>query len=85
MTKTANWLEHEQRALGFQPVGSRLKSPQPRLKMIRRASLIEALERSTAPLVLVTAAAGYGKTTALAQWAEAGRRPSASRHCARGN
>jgi len=70
-------LDLEHRVLGFQPVGSRLKPPEPRLTMIRRDSLVEALERSAAPLVLVTAPAGYGKTTALTQWAVAGRRPLA--------
>jgi len=39
---------------------------------IRRSLLIERLRRDTAcPIVSVVAPPGYGKTTLLAQWAEA--------------
>jgi ATP/maltotriose-dependent transcriptional regulator MalT len=45
--------------------------------VVRRARLIDALEREIvdSKLVLVVAPAGYGKTTLLAQWARATRLP----------
>jgi LuxR family maltose regulon positive regulatory protein len=52
--------------------------PQPH-RAVRRAQLIDALE-SAIPhykLVLISAPAGYGKTTLLAQWAHASRFPLA--------
>jgi LuxR family transcriptional regulator, maltose regulon positive regulatory protein len=43
-----------------------------------RADLLTRLDRAHGyPLVLVTAPAGYGKTTLLAQWSESGHRPVA--------
>jgi LuxR family maltose regulon positive regulatory protein len=41
---------------------------------VERLRLIDRLERATRPLVLITAPAGYGKTTLLAQWAQASSR-----------
>lgn len=50
--------------------------PRPR-RAVRRARLIDALERGVPhhKLVLVSAPAGYGKTTLLSQWAHASRSP----------
>ena len=46
--------------------------------VIRREELLARLEVSVAsPIVSVAAPAGYGKTTALAQWAESDPRPFA--------
>jgi LuxR family transcriptional regulator, maltose regulon positive regulatory protein len=43
--------------------------PKPRTDFVRRTELLSRLERDRArPLVLLTAPAGYGKTTVLAQW-----------------
>ena len=52
--------------------------PQPH-RVVRRARLIDALERGIPDhkLILISAPAGYGKTTLLAQWAHASRFPIA--------
>jgi LuxR family maltose regulon positive regulatory protein len=42
-----------------------------------REALVERLRRTSAPLVLVNAPAGYGKTTLLTQWVERDGRPFA--------
>ena len=42
-----------------------------------REALVERLRRTSAPLVLVSAPAGYGKTTLLTQWVERDGRPIA--------
>ena len=53
----------------------KLMRPLVRAGTVRRSSLIGRLEGSDAcPVVSVTAPAGYGKTTLLAQWAERGGR-----------
>ena len=62
---------------GFRPLGSRLRPPRAHLKLVVREALVERLCRSGAPLVLVNAPAGYGKTTLLAQWVERDGRPFA--------
>lgn len=57
-----------------------LKFRPPRLgdQSVRRAGLLSRLERGQArPLVLVTAPAGYGKTTLLDQWAQDSGSPAA--------
>src|SRR5437763_7967543 len=48
----------------------------PRTALVQRARLIERLAAvpDDVPLVLLTAPAGYGKTTLLSQWAAADRR-----------
>lgn len=56
-----------------------LKSAQPlsREGLIRRSRLLERLEDGRElPVVTITAPAGYGKTTLLAEWAERDARPS---------
>ena len=62
---------------GFRPLGSRLRPPRAHLKLVVREALVERLRHSSAPLVLVNAPAGYGKTTLLTQWVERDGRPFA--------
>ena len=45
--------------------------PQPRPGTVSRAGLVEAARSSKCVLVAVTAPAGYGKSTFLAEWAQA--------------
>lgn len=66
----------EGRALGFTPLGSRLRPPQALGKLVAREALVASLLADPRALVVVSAPAGYGKTTALAQWVEADPRPS---------
>ncbi len=66
----------EGRALGFTPLGSRLRPPQALGKLVAREALVASLLADPRALVVVSAPAGYGKTTALAQWLEADLRPS---------
>ena len=49
---------------------AKLHPPAARTKWVQRDRLMQAMERSTTdfPLTLVAAPAGYGKTTAVAQW-----------------
>ena len=68
------WADRSERA--GRPVSdlvvSKLRRPLLRPGTIRRSLLIERLRRDTAcPIVSVVAPPGYGKTTLLAQWAEA--------------
>ena len=52
-------------------VGPKLTAPVHRAGLVRRSALLERLSLTSAhPLVLLVAPAGYGKTTALAQWVE---------------
>src|SRR2546421_6227090 len=47
----------------------KLHTPLPRMQLVRRSHLIERLQEGmTGPLTLVSAPAGFGKTTLLAQW-----------------
>lgn len=66
----------ELRALGFVPLGSRLRPPQTRGDLVARDALVAGLLADPRALVVVTAPAGYGKTIALAQWASADPRPT---------
>ena len=59
------------------PLPSRLRPPRLRLALVPRRSLCSRLSAGDAPLVLVSAAAGWGKTTALAQWTAGEDRPVA--------
>src|SRR5690242_17465341 len=55
----------------FDVLVTKLRIPPTRPGSVRRARLIERLEREVSrPVVSVVAPAGYGKTTLLAQWAE---------------
>ncbi|HEY9265949.1 MAG TPA: hypothetical protein VIQ11_15235, partial [Mycobacterium sp.] len=53
----------------------KLSVPELPLRLVSRAPLIEAARSSGAPSVGITAPAGYGKSTLLAQWAQAEDRP----------
>ena len=64
-------------ALVFKPLVSNLQIPRSRLDVVPRSELIAALRRSTAPLIVVSAPAGSGKTMTLVQWIEADDRPGA--------
>ena len=48
---------------------AKLSIPQPASDAVSRAALIEAARTSERRVVSVTAPAGYGKSTFLAQWA----------------
>ena len=58
-------------------LASRLRPPQPLLELVRRDRLLQQLSTSTTPLIVVSAPGGFGKTVALAQWAESDQRPFA--------
>ena len=57
--------------------GARFRPPAFGLGDVPRTALLRRLAGCDAPLVTVTAGAGYGKTTLLAQWAERDPRPTA--------
>jgi LuxR family maltose regulon positive regulatory protein len=68
---------HEPRTR-FAPLESKLLAPRLRPGLVPRQALLERLQTSaSSPVVCVTAPAGYGKTTLLAQWAKADARPFA--------
>ncbi len=67
----------EHRPVGFAPLGSRLRPPGAQVELFRRRRLVEAFLQTTASLVLVSAPAGAGKSTVLAQWAREDLRPTA--------
>src|SRR5512135_270312 len=73
--------EHDRRefrALGFVPVEAKLRRPLARDGLVFRAALVDRLRAANdVPLVVLTAPAGYGKTTVLAQWADIDERPFA--------
>jgi len=57
---------------------SKIEVPRPRSGLVSRTALINRLRAETfCPIVTVTAPAGYGKTTLLAQWAARDARPFA--------
>lgn len=56
---------------------SKLGPPKTHLGLVSRCVLVDSLRRSAAPLVLLSAVAGSGKTTALLEWVAAERRPVA--------
>jgi LuxR family maltose regulon positive regulatory protein len=59
-------------------VASKLAAPPRRPGIVDRPVLVDGLVSAThAPVVLVSAPAGYGKTTLLALWREADERPFA--------
>ena len=61
--------------LGLEPelLESKLRPPWSRPGLVPRAALVRRLQASDAPIVAVVAPAGYGKTTLLGQWMEAGQ------------
>ena len=52
---------------------SKLRPPWSRPGLVSRSALVERLLTSDAPIVTVVAPAGYGKTTLLGQWMDAGQ------------
>jgi LuxR family maltose regulon positive regulatory protein len=75
--------DHEQEGtlpsaeLGQSLQDAKLSVPQPRPGVVSRRSLIETARASSCLVVGVTAPAGYGKSTLLAEWARAEDRPVA--------
>lgn len=65
-------------APGFEITEAKLSRPPLRPGIVRRTGLVESLRASrSASVVAITAPAGYGKTTLLAEWAERDPRPFA--------
>ena len=65
-------------APAFELLESKLRAPRLRGRAVPRKALIALLEESdTAPVVLLSAGPGWGKTTLLAQWRSRSRRPFA--------
>ena len=58
-------------------VPAKLRPPQVRVRLVERRALLDELGRTDAPLVVLCAPAGAGKTTVLRQWTEADHRPFA--------
>src|SRR5262245_39201744 len=62
----------------FQLLQSKLRVPHSRTGTVAREALITAMEGpDAAPVVLLSAGPGWGKTTLLSQWASASKRPFA--------
>jgi LuxR family maltose regulon positive regulatory protein len=61
----------------FQPLPSALRPPRITLDLIERQALVATLATAYAPLVVVSAPAGWGKTTVLQQWSDGESRPHA--------
>jgi LuxR family maltose regulon positive regulatory protein len=71
-------VEHEAEALPFEIVESKIQAPVIRTGLVSRTALVNRLRaNNTAAVVTVTAPGGYGKTTALSQWAVRDPRPFA--------
>jgi LuxR family maltose regulon positive regulatory protein len=64
------WGELGQLVPSFQTRASKLRPARARLQLVQRSALVGALLESPASLVVVSAPAGYGKSTLLAQWAD---------------
>ncbi len=59
-------------------LSTKLHLPRPRAQLVSRSHLVERLQRGVAgALTLVSAPAGFGKTTLLAQWRTSTRAPVA--------
>jgi LuxR family maltose regulon positive regulatory protein len=65
-----------QRLHALAPSPAKVRAPHPRPGLVPRPALVERL-RSGEPVVVLSAPAGYGKTTLLAEWTEAEDRPVA--------
>ena len=68
------------RAATGRTLDSRTRIPHPPDMAVNRTALVNQLRTQAAPVVLVTAPAGYGKSTLLAQWASRDQRPFAWVH-----
>jgi LuxR family maltose regulon positive regulatory protein len=68
--------ELEELTLGSHPRASKLRPARAHLELVERTDLVGALLASPASLVVVSAPAGYGKSTLLAQWADAAPVPA---------
>jgi LuxR family transcriptional regulator, maltose regulon positive regulatory protein len=51
-------------------LGTKFRPPSPRRGTVERTALVQRLEASDSPVIMLVAPPGYGKTTVLAQWAE---------------
>src|SRR4051812_23956563 len=73
MTSSATSRSHaKERAPPFEVLETKLRPPRISAGSVLRARFLETLERDTAaPVLAVSAGPGYGKTTALGQWASA--------------
>ncbi|MET0885611.1 MAG: hypothetical protein ABWX92_04100, partial [Mycetocola sp.] len=56
-------------------LNAKLAIPEPRTDTVSRRPLIDAARSSACRVVGVTAPAGYGKSTLMAEWAAADERP----------
>jgi len=56
---------------------SRLQPPRPLVPPVSRRALVEKLLHTSAPLVLLSSPAGWGKTMVLKEWSESDPRPAA--------
>jgi LuxR family maltose regulon positive regulatory protein len=65
------------RPLRAQPLDLKLRPPRPSLTLVERRGILATLAATDAPLVLLSAPAGTGKTLALLQWVQADGRPFA--------
>src|SRR3954467_435731 len=61
----------------FDVVESKIHVPSLRSGTVSRTALVNRLRATAEPIVILTAPAGYGKTTVLAQWAARDARPFA--------
>ena len=68
-------VRHELESVGFIPTASKLYRPSP--GTVPRSTLLEHVEDRARDVVIVTAPAGYGKSTFLAELAAADPRPAA--------
>ena len=71
------WRAQPQPRAFVSPLPSKLGPPRTHVRLVTRRVLLDSLRRSEAPLVLLSAAAGSGKTTALLQWVADESRPVA--------
>jgi LuxR family maltose regulon positive regulatory protein len=70
-TNREQWSESGQLAPMFRPRASKLRPARAHLELVERTTLVDGLLSSLTSLVVVSAPAGYGKSTLLAQWADA--------------
>jgi LuxR family transcriptional regulator, maltose regulon positive regulatory protein len=58
-------------------LATKLYIPPPRAKIVVRSSLIKQLNEGLRKLILISAPAGFGKTTLVSEWVEHNQRPTA--------